>query len=76
MKPLYFLFTQPHCVWCDRAKQLLRDHGLPFAEANVSESMDLRLFLSTNELQTVPQVYLKGERIGGFDDLLARLGTP
>lgn len=74
MRPLYFLFTQPNCVWCDRAKQLLRDHDLDFVTGDISKSTDLRLFVKANELTTVPQIYLNGERIGGFDALYAKLG--
>lgn len=76
MKPLYVILTQPNCVWCDRAKHLLRDHGLNFTAINVAESVDLKMFLELSGLKTVPQVYRNGHRVGGFDDLLAQLGTP
>ena len=67
------VYTMDYCPYCERAKALLGQRGVPFAEIRVSEDNDAewdRLEKLTG-LKTMPQI-LHGDRvIGGYTDLAA-----
>lgn len=65
----YVLLTKPECEWCTKAKELLRKHGEEFVEFNIIEHPILREFLIANKLKTVPQIFINGYLIGGYQDL-------
>lgn len=68
---MFTIITKPDCPWCDKAKSLMRMREESFSEFSVAEHPILRDFLKSGDLHTVPQVYWKGERIGGYEDLEA-----
>lgn len=68
---MFTIITKPDCPWCDKAKSLIRMREESFSEFSIDEYPVLRVFLKHNELHTVPQIFLKGERIGGYEDLEA-----
>lgn len=57
------------CVWCDRAKEALADFNIPF-ETWYPEMPVLKQVLKLHGVNTVPQIFHNGERIGGYDDLM------
>lgn len=61
------------CVWCDRVKDLLTKAGQPFAYVNLVNHPEERERLIEHGLTTVPQVYYKGDRLGGHERTLAFL---
>src|SRR4051812_39969112 len=64
------LYTTSWCPYCHQAKRLLASKKAPFTEVDVDDRPDLRSFLvSTSGQQTVPQVFINGESIGGFTEL-------
>lgn len=67
------VYRTQHCSYCFRVRQLLESKGLAFREVDVSDDAGRRkwLFEATRQ-RTVPQVFINGKPIGGFDDL-ARL---
>lgn len=67
----FVVLSRPNCVWCDRAKELLRDHNATFAEFDVNEVIPLKDFIAANGLTTVPQVYMDGTHLGGYQNLKA-----
>lgn len=68
---MFTIITKPDCPWCDKAKSLMRMREESFSEFSIGEHPILRDFLKSGDLHTVPQVYWKGERIGGYEDLEA-----
>ncbi|HIQ07544.1 MAG TPA: Grx4 family monothiol glutaredoxin [Thiotrichaceae bacterium] len=61
----------PQCGFSSRASQALMSYGKPFAYINVIE--DPEIFQNLPRYQdwpTFPQIYLKGELIGGHDILM------
>lgn len=67
------VYTTPICPYCVRAKQLLKQKGVPFSEIDLSrESAEARqeLMVRTRH-RTVPQIFIGEQFIGGFDDLYA-----
>ncbi len=58
----------PQCGFSSRTSQVLMSYGKPFAYVNVIE--DPEIFQNLPRYQnwpTFPQVYIKGELIGGHD---------
>ena len=67
------IYRTPFCGYCHRAKYLLESKGVPFQEVDVSDDPAKRRWLAdVTRQRTVPQVFINGRPVGGFDDL-ARL---
>ena len=67
------VYRTPFCGYCFRVKHLLESKGVPFKEVDVSHDQDKRQWLAeVTRQRTVPQVFINGQSVGGFDDL-ARL---
>ena len=58
----------PQCGFSARVVQILTHVGVPFATANVLEDPALRQGIKEfSNWPTVPQLYVKGEFVGGSD---------
>lgn len=67
------LYTLHGCGHCERARRLLRRRGIPFAEVHGEATPDFALeLLELTGRLSVPQITIRGEPVGGADDL-ARL---
>lgn len=68
------IFTGPGCNYCDRAKAALQEHGLVFNERDVGDEAVLAEFRQRlPRVKSIPQIFVDGEHIGGYEDLLLRL---
>jgi glutaredoxin 3 len=66
------VYSTTSCGYCVRAKALLGKLGIKFEEVDVSNDADKRQWLvQTTGRRTVPQIFINGEAIGGFDELAA-----
>jgi glutaredoxin 3 len=56
-----------------RAKALLRDKGVPFEEIDVTYDSALRekMVLLAGGRRTVPEIFIDGQLVGGYDELRA-----
>lgn len=64
------VFSGPRCVWCQAAKRLLNKRGLAFREMDVSDPEVLREYRKRLPGErSIPQIFIDGEHIGGFDEL-------
>ncbi len=61
------------CPYCQRAKRLLQAKGAAYREILVDEEPELRdaMIERAGGRRTVPQIFIDGRHIGGFDDLNA-----
>ena len=58
----------PQCGFSARVVQILTHLGVPFQTANVLEDAELREGVKQfSQWPTVPQLYVKGEFVGGCD---------
>lgn len=66
------VYTKGYCPFCKRAVRVLEKAGADFEEIDVvdDEAAYTKLKKETGH-QTVPQVFIGDEFIGGFDDLNA-----
>jgi len=66
------IYTTMLCPYCHMAKNLLRQKEVPFEEIDVSGRPDLRAEMRERAgRNTVPQIFIDGEHVGGCDDLYA-----
>ncbi len=68
--PQIELYTTPYCPFCDAAKRLLKARGLAFSEIDVSEPKDKEALKAKTGWRTVPQIFLNGKLIGGYQELV------
>ena len=67
------VYRTQHCGYCVRVHALLEARGLPFQELDVTFDPAKRSWLvDLTKQRTVPQVFIDGRPVGGFDEL-ARL---
>jgi glutaredoxin len=68
------LWSKYHCPYCDQAKALLKQKGIPFEERKIGDGYTKEELLEAiPSARTVPQIILNGELIGGFTELKAKL---
>jgi glutaredoxin 3 len=67
------VYSQPFCGYCSAAKRLLTAKGAPFTEINVMLEAGRRdeMMQRSGGRRTVPQIFIDGRHIGGYDDLSA-----
>ena len=66
------LYTTAWCGYCVRAKALLDSRGIDYDEIDVADDPTLRADLVRRTgRRTVPQIFIDGEPIGGFEELAA-----
>jgi NADH-dependent peroxiredoxin subunit F len=64
------IYTKQWCPYCAKAKALLHSKGLDYTPIDVTEDEALQQEMVTRSgRRTVPQLFLDGESIGGYDDL-------
>ncbi len=67
---LYRMVLPDHtCPYGVRAKQLLEQHGFDVDDRILSSREEVDAFKAEQGVQTTPQIFIGGERIGGSDDL-------
>jgi glutaredoxin 3 len=72
MQPKVVMYRTPYCPYCSMAARLLSKLGLEFEEIDVSGDHERRRWLlAVSGQRTVPQIFINGRSVGGFDDLSA-----
>ncbi len=71
--PRIEIYTKFLCPFCTRAKSLLSKKGAAFEEHDISMGGPLRaeMLERAGGRNTVPQIFIDGQHIGGSDDLAA-----
>jgi len=67
------LLTREGCAFCAKAKKLLDQAGVTYAEVPLPHSIRTRVLGAIAQAETVPQMFVNGERIGGSDAIEAWL---
>lgn len=77
MKPVE-IYTKSTCGYCHAAKRLLASKSVSFAETDINKHPEKRseMIQRAKGRSTVPQIFIDGTLVGGFDDLdaLSRAG--
>lgn len=68
------IWSKPACQYCDMAKNLLKSSGIEFEEKKIGEGYTRDdLLVAVPTARTVPQIFVDGQLIGGFNELKAIL---
>ncbi|WP_395479987.1 glutaredoxin 3 [Candidatus Curculioniphilus buchneri] len=67
------IYTKSTCSYCQRAKDLLSRRQISYQEITIDHNVELRnkLIQSSGGCTTVPQIFIDGKHVGGYDDLYA-----
>lgn len=66
------IYTSPWCGYCTAAKRLLHKKGARYEEVDVLAAPERRQEMeAASGRHTVPQIFINGRSIGGYDDLAA-----
>lgn len=66
------IYTGAHCPYCVAAKNFLKQKGVEWRELRVDLDPAARLVMLERAKRTsVPQIFINGIHVGGFDDLVA-----
>ena len=64
------VWSKYHCPYCDQAKALLKQQGVPFEEKKIGDGYTKEELLeAVPTARTVPQIIINGNVIGGFTEL-------
>ncbi len=71
-QPNVTIYTTAWCPYCARAKRLLTEKQISFAEIDVDEDSKFRAEMQQrSSRRTVPQIFIGDRHVGGCDDLFA-----
>src|SRR5436190_3956412 len=65
------IFTREGCSYCTKAKALLKNLGYDYAEVPLDHRIRTKVVGAVTGKGTVPQVFINGRYIGGYEELLA-----
>ncbi|MEO7276527.1 MAG: glutaredoxin 3 [Sphingomicrobium sp.] len=66
------IYTKTFCGYCWRAKMILENKGIAFAEISVDVGGEARdqMLVRANGRSTVPQIFIGETHVGGCDELV------
>ena len=68
VKPMdVFMFTKAGCPFCAKVKGILEDEGIAYEEVQLNQVQTIRSVRAVTATDTVPQVFVNGEYIGGSE---------
>lgn len=66
------VWSKYHCPYCDQAKALLKQKGIPFEEKKIGDGYTKEELLeAVPTARTVPQIFIDEKLIGGYTDLVS-----
>jgi len=68
------IYTKEWCPYCRRTKSMLDNLGLEYQDYDVTdEEENYQEMVERSEQETVPQIFIDGNHLGGYDDLIGKL---
>ena len=68
------IYRTPDCSFGDKAVKLLKDKNIDFADHIIEKPEEISELKDQFKVNTTPQVFLNGERVGGYDELAKKFG--
>ena len=73
---MFTLYTKDNCTYCDQAKSLLQQKGLPFQTLKLGADITREeLLAKIPTARTMPQILKDGQVIGGYTELKRMLAA-
>ena len=67
------VYSKKNCPFCALAMEELKLRGIPFDKIDLEEIGKTAAEVTGRKVKTVPQIYIEGQYIGGYDELMAHL---
>jgi glutaredoxin len=71
------IYSKPGCSFCEKAKDFLESHDIPFDELELNQDVSLSKYdmyvthlKSTTGHKTFPFIFVGDKFIGGYDDMI------
>ena len=64
------IYGKPDCPFCAMAKEEMKLRGIQFDYIDLQEVGKTAAEVTGRKVRTVPQIYLEGEYVGGYDELM------
>lgn len=72
---IYRMVTPDHlCPWGIKALDLLKRNGFDVSDHHLESMAANKQYKEANAVDETPQIFVEGERLGGYDDLRRHLG--
>lgn len=70
------IYIKNPCPYCVAAKNYFKAHNIPYTEYDLTGKYDEMTELKTKTgHMTFPQIFINDEFIGGYDDLMEKVGS-
>lgn len=69
------LFRKADCPWGKKAHDLLEEQGVEFQDNVFADETEELAFKRKHSVDSTPQVFIEGERIGGYEALAEHFGV-
>lgn len=69
--PKVKVYITDYCPYCDAAKALLDQRGIPYEVIDVSEPEKKFALKERTGMRTVPQIFFDDKLVGGYQELAA-----
>jgi glutaredoxin 3 len=66
------MYTTAVCPYCVAAKNFMKSRGMAWEEVRVDTDIEARRrMMDLSRRSSVPQIFINGRHVGGYDDLVA-----
>jgi glutaredoxin 3 len=70
------IWSKYYCPYCDQAKALLNQKGIPFEERKIGDGWSKEELLEVApNAKSVPQIFIDNQHVGGLTELKQRLAA-
>ena len=65
------VYSKPNCLYCEKAKYLLKSLGLQYEERVVTKDLSVEELYKAldKQVRTIPQIVIDKNHIGGYNEL-------
>lgn len=70
------IYGKLDCPFCSMAKEELKLRGIPYDYINLKDIGKTAAEVTGRKVKTVPQIYIEGEYVGGYDELMVFFNQP
>jgi ribonucleoside-diphosphate reductase alpha chain len=70
------VYGKNNCPFCAQAKDELELRGIPFDYVDIEEIGKTAAEVTGRKVKTVPQIFIEGKYVGGFEELMTHLEQP
>lgn len=70
------VYSKKNCPFCSMAMEELKLRGIPYDKIDLTDIGKTAAEVTGRKVKTVPQIYIGGKYIGGYEELMKHLETP